>query len=113
VRQLLTAAIFSAELPELLLPAALESIQKGQVTICAARIHIKCLNSADKRLLLPGAEPRALLATKMSGQCACIPEETDWTPNTLSAASTVERISAETSSPAKGGIRAITAPPMP
>jgi hypothetical protein len=41
LRQSDTAAIFSSELPAALLPAALESIQKGQVTICAARKHTR------------------------------------------------------------------------
>ena len=41
LRQSDTAAIFASELPAALLPAALESIQNGQVTICAARKHTR------------------------------------------------------------------------
>ena len=62
VRHAATAAIFSSELPSPLLPAALESIQNGQVTIWATRRQTRKRNSAGSLLLRPGAAPRARLA---------------------------------------------------
>ena len=86
-RQSATAAIFSSELPAALLPAALESIQNGQVTICAARRHARARNSAGNVLLRPGAALNARLASRMVGQRAWIPTPTDILPEVRAAAS--------------------------
>jgi len=51
----LTAAIFSSELPDFLLPAELESIQNGHMTIWAARMQTKWRSSAESVLLIEGA----------------------------------------------------------
>jgi len=102
LRQSATAAIFSSELPAALLPAALESIQNGQVIICAARRHARDRSSVDRVLLLPGAALRARLASRMIGQRAWIPTPTDILPVARAAASIKGRAASGASSKLSG-----------
>lgn len=65
-----TAAIFSSELPAALPPAALVSIQNGQVTICATRTQTSDRSSAGNVPDRPGAAPSARPASRIGGHRA-------------------------------------------
>ena len=68
LRQSATAPIFSAELPAALLPAALASIHKGQVTSWATRRQTSEINSPGSTPLSAGAAASARLAASTGGQ---------------------------------------------
>src|SRR4029079_4498857 len=85
-RQSPTAVIFSSEAPAALLPAALESIQKGQVAISAASTQTSERSSCGSRPDVAGAAPSARPASRIGGQYAWMAAGTDGWANARSAA---------------------------
>jgi hypothetical protein len=96
------AAIFSSGLPAALLPAALLSIQNGQVTICAARRQTSERSSAGRVLLFPGAALSVRLASRIAGQRAWMPTDAPTLPVAPAAASISGRAASGASSMLNG-----------